>query len=65
LVYGIGLALIASLVSIRIGISMALVEIFLGFVAGNCGAYFGSAIFPVQRGGPEAGSRVGITVSQS
>lgn len=41
----IGLALLASLISIRIGISVALVEIFLGFVAGNCGAYFGSAIF--------------------
>lgn len=41
----IGLALLASLISIRIGISVALVEIFLGFVAGNSGAYFGSAIF--------------------
>ena len=41
----IGLALLASLISIRIGISVALVEIFLGFVAGNCGAHFGSAIF--------------------
>jgi len=41
----IGLALLASLISIRIGISVALVEIFLGFVAGNAGAYFGSAIF--------------------
>lgn len=41
----IGLALLASLISIRIGISVALVEIFLGFVAGNCGAYFGTAIF--------------------
>ncbi len=41
----IGLALLASLISIRIGISVALVEMFLGFVAGNCGAYFGSAIF--------------------
>jgi len=39
------LALLASLISIRIGISVALVEIFLGFVAGNLGAYFGSAIF--------------------
>jgi len=41
----IGLALLASLISIRIGISVALVEIFLGFVAGNFGAYFGTAIF--------------------
>jgi Kef-type K+ transport system membrane component KefB len=41
----IGLALLASLISIRIGISVALVEIFLGFVAGNCGTYFGSALF--------------------
>lgn len=41
----IGLALLASLISIRIGISVALVEIFLGFVAGNLGAYFGAAIF--------------------
>jgi Kef-type K+ transport system membrane component KefB len=41
----IGLALLASLISIRIGISVALVEICLGFIAGNCGAYFGTAIF--------------------
>ena len=41
----IGLALLASLISIRIGISVALVEIFLGLVAGNLGAHFGSAIF--------------------
>ncbi len=41
----IGLALLASLISIRIGISVALVEIFLGFVAGNCGAYFDTTIF--------------------
>lgn len=41
----VGVALLASLISIRIGISVALVEIFLGFVAGNCGTYFGSAIF--------------------
>ena len=41
----IGLALLASLISIRIGISVALVEIFLGFVAGNLGTYFGSALF--------------------
>ena len=41
----IGLALLASLISIRIGISVALVEIFLGFAAGNLGAHFGSAIF--------------------
>jgi Kef-type K+ transport system membrane component KefB len=41
----IGLAFLASLISIRIGISVALVEIFLGFVGGNFGAYFGSAIF--------------------
>ncbi len=31
----IGLALLASLISIRLGISVALMEIFLGFVAGN------------------------------
>ena len=41
----IGLALLASLISIRIGISVALVEIFLGFVAGNLGAYFDWGIF--------------------
>jgi len=41
----IGLALLASLISIRIGISVALVEIFLGFIAGNWGAHLGSAIF--------------------
>lgn len=41
----IGLALLASLISIRIGISVALVEIFLGFVAGNCGTYLDSTIF--------------------
>ncbi|MGO9621249.1 MAG: cation:proton antiporter [Desulfobaccales bacterium] len=41
----IGLAFLASLISIRIGISVALVEIFLGFVAGNCGAHFSFAIF--------------------
>jgi len=41
----IALALLASLISIRIGISVALVEIFLGFVAGNCGSYLGSSIF--------------------
>jgi Kef-type K+ transport system membrane component KefB len=41
----IGLALLSSLISIRIGISVALVEIFLGFIAGNCAGYFGSAIF--------------------
>ena len=41
----IGLAFLASLISIRIGISVALVEIFLGFVAGNLGAHFGAAIF--------------------
>jgi len=41
----IGLALLASLISIRVGLSVALVEIFLGFVAGNCGAYFGTPIF--------------------
>ena len=39
------MALLASLISIRIGISVALVEIFLGFAAGNLGAYFDSAIF--------------------
>ena len=41
----IGLALLASLISIRVGISVALVEIFLGFVAGNLGAHFGTSIF--------------------
>ncbi|OGR07366.1 MAG: potassium transporter Kef, partial [Desulfobacca sp. RBG_16_58_9] len=41
----IALALLASLISIRVGISVALVEIFLGFVAGNCGSYLGSTIF--------------------
>ncbi len=41
----IGLALLASLISIRIGISVALVEIFLGFVAGNLATHLGSAIF--------------------
>jgi Kef-type K+ transport system membrane component KefB len=41
----IGLALLASLISIRIGISVALVEIFLGFVAGNLGAHFGTTLF--------------------
>jgi len=41
----IGLAFLASLISIRIGISVALVEIFLGFVAGNLGTHFGSALF--------------------
>ena len=41
----VGLAFLASLISIRIGISVALMEIFLGFVAGNFGTYFGSVIF--------------------
>lgn len=41
----IGLALLASLISIRIGISVALVEIFLGFVAGNVGAHFSLELF--------------------
>ena len=41
----IALALLASLISIRIGISVALVEIFLGFIAGNCGTYFGFTLF--------------------
>jgi Kef-type K+ transport system membrane component KefB len=41
----IGLAFLASLISIRIGISVALVEISLGFVAGNLGAHFGTALF--------------------
>uniref|UniRef100_A0A7C3SJM2 Cation:proton antiporter n=1 Tax=Desulfobacca acetoxidans TaxID=60893 RepID=A0A7C3SJM2_9BACT len=41
----IGLAFLASLISIRLGISVALIEIFLGFVAGNLGSYFGSTIF--------------------
>jgi len=41
----IGLALLASLISIRVGISVALVEIFLGFVAGNLGTHFGLDLF--------------------
>ena len=41
----VGVAFLASLLSIRLGLSVALMEIFLGFVAGNFGAYFGSAIF--------------------
>lgn len=41
----IAVALLASLISIRIGISVALVEIFLGFVAGNLGAHFGWTVF--------------------
>ncbi len=41
----IGVAFLASLISIRIGISVALVEIFLGFIAGNCGSYFGSTLY--------------------
>jgi Kef-type K+ transport system membrane component KefB len=41
----IGLALLASLISMRLGISVALVEIFLGFVAGNLGTYFETALF--------------------
>jgi Kef-type K+ transport system membrane component KefB len=41
----IALALLASLISIRIGISVALIEIFLGFIAGNLGAYFGTTLF--------------------
>lgn len=41
----IGLALLASIISMRIGISVALVEIFLGFVAGNLGAYLGFKLF--------------------
>ncbi len=41
----IGVALLASLISMRLGISVALVEIFLGFVAGNLGTYFEWVIF--------------------
>lgn len=41
----IGVALLASLISIRLGISVALVEIFLGCVAGNLGSYFGWTVF--------------------
>ncbi|MGQ9688145.1 MAG: cation:proton antiporter [Desulfobaccales bacterium] len=37
--------LVASLISMRLGISVALVEIFLGFVCGNLGTYFGWVIF--------------------
>lgn len=42
----VGLAFLASLISIRLGLSVALMEIFFGFVAGNFGAYFGPALFP-------------------
>ena len=31
-----GLALVASLISIRVGISVALIEIVVGVAAGNC-----------------------------
>ncbi len=41
----IGVALLASLISIRLGISVALIEIFLGCVAGNVGAALGWVIF--------------------
>lgn len=41
----IGLALLASLISIRIGVSVALVEISLGFLAGNAGAYLDISLF--------------------
>ncbi|MDI6854670.1 MAG: cation:proton antiporter [Deltaproteobacteria bacterium] len=41
----VGVAFLASLISIRLGISVALIEIFLGAVAGNFDAYFASAIF--------------------
>ena len=41
-----GLALLASLISRRIGLCVALVEIFLGFVAGNLGTNLHTAIFP-------------------
>ncbi|MEJ5330138.1 MAG: cation:proton antiporter [Desulfobaccales bacterium] len=41
----IGVALLASLISIRVGISVALVEIFLGCIAGNLGTTFGWEIF--------------------
>lgn len=41
----IGLALLASIISIRIGISVALIEIFLGFVAGNLGSWLGTELF--------------------
>ncbi len=41
----VGVAFLASLISIRLGISIALIEILLGAVAGNFGTYFGSAIF--------------------
>jgi len=41
----IGVALLASLISIRLGISVALVEIFLGCIAGNLGTAFGWTIF--------------------
>jgi len=41
----VGVALLASLISIRIGISVALVEIFLGFFAGNLGTHLHTTIF--------------------
>ncbi len=41
----IAVALLASLISMRVGISVALVEIFLGFVAGNIGTSMGWTIF--------------------
>ena len=39
------LALLASLISIRLGISIALMEIFPGFVAGNLATHLHTAIF--------------------
>ncbi len=41
----VGLALLASLLSIRLGISVALVEIFLGVVGGNLGSHLNAAAF--------------------
>jgi Kef-type K+ transport system membrane component KefB len=42
----VGLALLASLISMRIGLCVALVEIFLGSVAGNLGTHLHTAISP-------------------
>src|SRR5438105_687581 len=44
----VGLALIASLLSIRLGLSVALVEILVGVVAGNVAPLFGWELKPTQ-----------------
>ena len=53
-----GLALIASLISIRTGISVALVEILVGVVAGNLARWAGrrDAARRHRRGGRERGT---------